>query len=174
MRILVVYCGRASASAEIAASIAEELEADTEIIDEQGERKGTFGLVRSFVDLIRDPSPVAVGPSTEAYDVVVVAASRWQVTTSPRLRSVLARRKGAAAFVYVGHRESGARAFLAMERSLGHAPVAGLVLDRKDLAKDASRRKTIDFADEVRRIAKRIVERRSPPEPNVVMASSSS
>src|SRR5688572_7901261 len=102
MGILVVYRGRASASAEIAASIAEHLEADTRIVDEQTDRKRPVGLVRSVVDRIRDLSRVSGGPSTEAYDVVVVAASGWELTTSARLRSVLARRKGAAAFVYVG------------------------------------------------------------------------
>jgi hypothetical protein len=177
MRVLVVYYQPASASADIAASIAEHLDADTEVVRERDvEPRRSRGVLGSVVDALRERAMTMARISSKSttssrssswrrdlYDVVVIAAAGWETMTSVRMREairVAGRGASATALVYVGRRTRADRVVRQMQRASGRAPAAVLTLDHCELTTDASMRKTIGFADEVRSIAERIVDRR--------------
>jgi hypothetical protein len=166
MRVLVVYYRPSSASADVAASIAETLDADTEIVVEgRDDRRGPFALLRAVTDVVRSPAIQTLDPSEARYDVVVVVAAGWEAMAFPRMRAALRRvpRSGgvaATAFVYVGRKSLGPRMLRQMERVAGRAPDAALALDRNELAADRPMRKILAVTDDVRAIARRTVDRR--------------
>src|SRR5688572_13206855 len=150
MRVLVVYYDRASASADIAASIAEHLDADTEVIRERArdDRKRRTGLFARLAGVLRERATSLSSRRTSSdnyHDLVVIAAAGWETTTSVRMRAVLhgiGRTAKATALVYVGPRRTSVRVLRRMQQSIGRAPVAVLALDDRELMTDASMRKT--------------------------------
>jgi hypothetical protein len=163
MRVLVIYYQHSSACADLALSLAEHLDADIEVVSEERELPTALGVLQTFADVVRDRAEPAPPRGKTHYDIVVVTATGWEVTTSARmlvaLRSV-SHGAGATAFVHVGRPMSAGRILRRMQRTVGRSPVAVLTLDPNELESQASMRKTLEFADDVRVIAERLVDRR--------------
>ena len=150
-RVLVVYYSRSGSTRTVAEALAGALGADLEPIQDEVDRRGVWGYLRSGTE-------ASLGASTEIrrgshdpsrYDLVVIGSPVWRLSVSTPVRTYLwlerPRLPRVAFFVTLGGMGSG-RALRQMGEVAAKQPAATLALRERDLGGRAWRGQVERFA----------------------------
>jgi len=131
MKTLIVYYSRTGHTKEIAEAIAADLGADIVRIEDDADRVGALGYLRSGLDALLGRSgsirPTATDPAD--YDLVIVGSPVWSGRLSTPVRTYIADNKTALkhiAFFCTEGAYGGPRVFKTMQDLSGRHPVATL------------------------------------------------
>ena len=137
-RILVVYYSRTGRTRQIAEAIATQLNAETESIQDIGQRSGIRGYIRSLLEAVQNHAiriaPPAKDPSE--YDLIILGTPVWAHKMCSPVRAYVTaqqkRFKKIAVFCTQGG--SGGDKVVGQVGDLcGHSPAATLVLNDDDI-----------------------------------------
>ena len=138
MKTLVVYYSRTGNTKEVAEVIAADLEADIVRIEDNADRTGALGYLRSGLDALRGRSGSIRATETDPadYDLVIVGSPVWAGRLSTPVRTYVADNKAAlkhVAFFCTEGATGAARVFKTMQVLSGHHPIATLEVTAANL-----------------------------------------
>jgi flavodoxin len=155
MNALVVCYSRSGNTLAIAQQIAEQLQADTERIQEPSSRRGMIGFLRSGFEAFRRRQPQILAGSADptGYDLVVIGAPIWAGRMASPIRTYLQQHSGrlpqAAFFCTSGG--GGYQAALAEMAEIAQTPpVATLELTQAQIRSGEAAERVGDFAQQLR------------------------
>jgi len=96
MKTLVVIYSRTGNTLSVAKRIANELDADLEVIEDKTKRKGILGFLRSGYESVRKKVPAIVEPkhNPKDFDLVIIGTPIWAGGMSSPVRAYLLRFRG--------------------------------------------------------------------------------
>ena len=156
-RVLIVYYSRTGTTRKVAQSLKMACDADIDEIRDARPRKGLFrGWIRSLREVRRKKETriLPTAKRVENYDLVVLGTPTWAGCMSSPLRTWLNRNgrgiKRLAVFATQGGR-GGDKAIQQVAELCGTVPVATLVINERDVDKEAGRQQLDDFAARLNR-----------------------
>jgi flavodoxin len=139
MKILVVYFSRTGHTRTLARQIAAALRADLDEIQDDSNRRGILGYLRSGSEAWfgRRANIWPPGQPPQAYDLVLIGTPVWRASVCSPVRTYLADHaaelKQVAFFATMGQ-FGGERALRQMQAACGKEPLATLALTERQLA----------------------------------------
>ena len=154
VKALVVYYSRSGNTEKAAKYLAQKLAADLEKIEDNQNRSGILGYLKSGKQSMMREDVEIIKPQFDAsqYDIVLVGTPVWSMTCCAPVKAYLKKYGGkitqAAYFCAMGGLgDKGV--YKAMEEACGCAPVACLALTEADMSEDYEAKADI-FLSEVK------------------------
>jgi len=155
MKTLVVVYSRTGNTFSVARRIAEDLEANLEVIDDKTNRKGVLGFLRSGYEALMRKIPTIADPKQNPgdYDLVIIGTPIWAGRMSSPIRAYLTRfndRFKQVAFFATSGTGSHVKAFEEMAEISGTKPVATMELTMEQLKRGGDWESIKSFIEKVR------------------------
>jgi len=153
-KTLIIFYSRTGTTKKVAQNLAAKLNADTEEIIAQKDRRGIWGYLISGREAMKKiPAKIAPTQKDSAfYDLVIVGTPRWVTVSSP-IRTYLVENKNKfkkmAFFLLRGGAKDG-DVFKEMENISGQKPVATLALRQKEVTKGDFDQKITEFINKLK------------------------
>ncbi len=150
METLIVYYSRSGATEKVARDIAVRLNADELSLEDNRDRSGILGFLRSGFDALTSNVTVIndFDHRLEEYDLIIIGTPMWAGRLTPAVRTFLlgnAEVLPEVAFFITRGGTSAERTLLSMEDLAGREPLASLVLNRQEaMEKTGSSREEIE------------------------------
>lgn len=151
MKTLVVVYSRSGKTLSVAKKVAEELDADLEVIEDKVNRKGVLGFLRSGYEALTKKLPPIAEPKRDPgeYELTVVGTPIWAGRMSSPVRAYLSRTKSRfkrVAFFCTSEGGGHERVFMEMGCVAAAEPIATLELTGDQLKGDQGLKAARDFA----------------------------
>lgn len=138
--VLVAYFSQSGTTRTLAQTVARELDADIEEIQETAKRRGIVGYARSLAEALlgRSPGLRPSGHDPADYALVLIGTPVWAASVSTPVKAYLEQNKTRfprVAFFATEGGHGANRVFSQMSEILGKQPDATLVLRQRDVVR---------------------------------------
>lgn len=155
MKKLVLYYSRTGNTAQLAKEISDELECDLEEIDDEMDRSGIIGFLRSGWHTVREKKAnlKPIQKDLSEYDLLVMGFPIWNSSIPPAIRTLIEQKEQdyseIALFSTMGGRGVD-KAHIKAQELLDMEARARLKVQRKKLANNDHKDALNDFLEKIR------------------------
>lgn len=155
MRPLIIYFSRSGHTERIGEELADRLDADIEKIEDQKERRGILGWIKSGRDSIKKRTTIIkeLEHKPQSYDITIVGSPVWAGNVPPATRTFLKkyhRTIDNVAFFSTSKSGETTKMYNTMERTVDIEPISTLTITEKEIKKKNYENKMDEFIEELK------------------------